>query len=131
MLNGAKRAEVSVASLLAELEEARAGAADDRQFAAVTGAIMAKAKLSGMLVDKVEVGGVGAFDGVETIADVVKLMLQDQAPGQALELLEILRAEIERQASDHAEIVAEPPRLAPATELERSLALFGPKYRRR
>jgi hypothetical protein len=33
MQNGAKRAEVTVQSLLAELEEARAGAQDDKQFA--------------------------------------------------------------------------------------------------
>jgi len=55
----------------------------------------------------------------------------DQTPSEALELVAIIGAEIERQAGDRAEIVAEPTRLAPGAKLAQSLALFRPKYRRR
>jgi len=55
----------------------------------------------------------------------------DQTPSEALEPVAIIGAEIERQAGDRAEIVAEPTRLAPGAKLAQSLALFRPKYRRR
>ena len=58
---GAARAEVSVASLLSELEEARLlalklGQASARQCS------MGKAKILGLIIDRREVGDVGAFD---------------------------------------------------------------------
>jgi hypothetical protein len=83
------------------------------------------------LVDRVEVGEAGAFDQCKTIEDCVRLMLMDQTPSEALEPVAIIGAEIERQAGDRAEIVAEPTRLAPGAKLAQSLALFRPKYRRR
>lgn len=64
------------------------------------------------MVDRVEVGEAGAFDQCKTIEDCVRLMLMDQAPSEAPKLVAIIGAEIERQAGDRAEIVAEPIRLA-------------------
>jgi hypothetical protein len=88
---------------------------DAEQFAAATSAAMSRAKLAGLLVDKVEVGGPGAFDHVETIEDVVRLMLADQTPIEALELLDVLRRQVEVFAADHAVPigVAEPARSRP------------------
>jgi hypothetical protein len=60
---GAARAEVSIASLLGELEEARQVALEDNNVSAMTLATMGKAKILGMIIDRREVGNVGAFDG--------------------------------------------------------------------
>jgi hypothetical protein len=53
---GAKRAEVTVESLLTEPDEVLAGAVSDRQFGAARAAIDSKARLKGLFVDKVEIG---------------------------------------------------------------------------
>jgi hypothetical protein len=68
----AKKSEVTVASLLDELEHARARADGLDQLSAAVKAISEKAKISGLLVQKVEVGGAGDFSGcdsVEAVAD--------------------------------------------------------------
>jgi phage terminase small subunit len=56
---GAIRAEITVATLLLEIEEARVAAlsAETVQASAAVSASMAKAKLAGLLVDKQEVSG--------------------------------------------------------------------------
>jgi hypothetical protein len=58
---------VTVKGLINELEDARKRATDLKQLSAAIKAIEAKAKLSGLVVDKqqVEIGGPGAFDGME------------------------------------------------------------------
>ena len=129
MLNGAKRAETTVASLIAELEQAREGAADDKQFAAVTGAIMAKAKLSGMLVDKVEVGGPGEFAECTSVEQVIAKLLAQQPASELLASIDAFRAEIEAYAGDHAQIIVAPRQQAVGSEAERSLAYLRPKHR--
>jgi hypothetical protein len=100
--NGAKRAEVTVQSLLNELEDARAGASDDRQFGAATGAIIAKAKLKGLMIDRSEIGAPGAFSNCESPSDLVREMLRDQTPAEALAALDALRDAIEQHAGDRA-----------------------------
>ena len=59
---GAARAEVSVASLLAELETARLLALKLGQASAAWQAAMAKAKLLGLIIDRREIDNVGKFD---------------------------------------------------------------------
>jgi phage terminase small subunit len=70
----AKSAEVTVQSLLDELEHARSRADGLDQLSAAVKAISEKAKISGLLVQRVEVGGVGAFDNCdsrEAVADAL------------------------------------------------------------
>lgn len=59
---GALRAEVTVASVLNELEEARQLAMSIQQPAAATAAVMGKAKVKGLIVERKEVGAPGDFD---------------------------------------------------------------------
>ena len=59
---GAERAEVTLASLLAELEEARLLAIKENQSSAAVQATMGKAKLTGHIIDRREVGRPGEFD---------------------------------------------------------------------
>ena len=63
----ADKIPITIESLIGELEEARQHATGKNQFAAAIKAILGKAQLSGLLVEKqkIEVGGTGAFDGME------------------------------------------------------------------
>jgi phage terminase small subunit len=58
---------VTVKGLINELEDARKRATDLKQLSAAIKAIEAKAKLSGLVVDKqqIEIGGPGSFDGMD------------------------------------------------------------------
>ena len=67
----AKENVVSVGSLLAELESARQKATSLDQFSAVVRSIEAKARISGLLTQKIEVtNGGNVFDDCESTADV-------------------------------------------------------------
>ena len=73
---GAARAEVSVASLLSELEEARQLALKLGQASAAVAATMGKAKIRGLIIDRREVGEAGAFDALtdeELIQEAARL----------------------------------------------------------
>jgi len=60
----AARAEVTVVSILNELEEARKQAVEINQPSAAVSAIVAKAKVAGLIVDRKEVGKPGEFEGM-------------------------------------------------------------------
>jgi hypothetical protein len=132
MQNGAKRAEVTVASLLGELEAARAGASDDRQFGAATAAIIAKARLLGL--DRENGNGSGSpFDACQSVAEVVaKWLTEFETPAAALAELDAWRAQVESFAANHAVVIspAEPAR--PRPDVARlSLQYLQPRRRRR
>jgi phage terminase small subunit len=61
---GAARAEVTIASVLGELEEARTFAKEKSNPSAMVSATMSKAKILGLIIDRREVGDVGAFDNL-------------------------------------------------------------------
>jgi hypothetical protein len=60
------------------------------------------ADLRGLLINKVEVGGPGAFSDCESPRDLVREMLKDQTPADALAALDALRKAIEQHAGDRA-----------------------------
>jgi phage terminase small subunit len=66
----AKENVVSIGSLLVELEEARQKASNLDQLSAAVRAIEAKAKISGLLTQRIEVTEVNEFAGCETMGDV-------------------------------------------------------------
>jgi hypothetical protein len=136
---GAKRAEVTVESLLTELDQVLAGAVTDRQFGAARAAIDSKARLKGLFVDKVEVGGPGEFspqsvdevlelvaqefggataaaiawtfehDGPMPLDDVARITPKVMSLDEALERNDRIRAALLRVASDDAQIVEAVP----------------------
>lgn len=61
----AERAEISLVSILAELEEARQLALKIAQPAAMVAASMGRAKLSGLVIDRSEVGKPGEFEDMD------------------------------------------------------------------
>lgn len=67
----AERAEVTIASLLAELDEARDLAKEVKQPAALVAATREKAVLSGNRVEKKEVGAPGEFDDIGKLRDSI------------------------------------------------------------
>ena len=73
-----KETKITVESLLTELEAARQKATDLDQLSAAVRAIEAKAKVSGLLVQKMEIGGAGAFEQCESIEEIVAEMLSYQ-----------------------------------------------------
>jgi hypothetical protein len=81
---GAKRAQVTVESLLAELDQVLAGAVDDKQFGAARAAIDSKARLKGLFVDRVEVGSVGEFAHLTTQEDVLDAVREELGDVAAL-----------------------------------------------
>jgi hypothetical protein len=58
----AAKAKVTANSLIAEADQVLAGAMSSRQYGAANGAIKNKGILSGVWVERAEVGGVGEFD---------------------------------------------------------------------
>jgi hypothetical protein len=106
---GAKRAEVTVESLLGELDHVLAGAVDDRQFGAARAAIDSKARLKGLFIDRLEVGGAGSFAACEDTEAVIRQLMAEMTPEAALALTDQMRQAIERYASDHATVVDAPP----------------------
>jgi phage terminase small subunit len=77
----AKDATVTVESLLRELEAARNQASNLNQLGAATQAIMGKAKIAGLLVqrveERIEVGGPGAFDRCETAEEIAGRVIEE------------------------------------------------------
>jgi hypothetical protein len=62
--------------LITELEAARQKATDLDQLSAAVRAIEAKARVSGLLVQKMEVGGPGDFSKCETVEEIVDDLLK-------------------------------------------------------
>jgi hypothetical protein len=74
----ARKSEVTVESLLSELENARQKAHDLNQLSASVKAISEKARISGLLTTKVEVGSPGSFEPVRSPAEVAEEILHDR-----------------------------------------------------
>jgi len=71
----AAASKVTVESICRELDEANKVAREKGQAAAMVSASALRAKLAGLMVERVEVGNPGDFDGCETTAQVVDRML--------------------------------------------------------
>src|SRR5262245_3735621 len=72
----AANAKVTVQSICRELDEANAVAKAKGQAAAMVSAATLRAKLAGLMVDKVEVGNPGDFDNCLTTAAIVDRVLE-------------------------------------------------------
>ncbi len=79
----AKSAKVTVESICKELDEANAVAKARGQASAMVSASALRAKLAGLMVEKVEVGAPGAFDKCSSIEEVADEMLEFQLPPHA------------------------------------------------
>jgi hypothetical protein len=83
-MQAAKSSEVTVESICRELDEANAVAKERGQAAAMVSASALRAKLAGLMVEKVELGPVGAFDkcdSAEAVAEACADALLDGSGG--------------------------------------------------
>jgi hypothetical protein len=69
--------KVTIESICRELDEANVVAKAKGQAAAMVSAATLRAKLSGLLVEKVEVGNVGDFDGCYTTAAIADRIIDE------------------------------------------------------
>lgn len=72
----AAKAEVTLETILAELADAAAVAKDRGQAQALVSAAMSKAKLLGLDIQRIEVGGPGDFGGLTSTAQIVDKVLE-------------------------------------------------------
>jgi hypothetical protein len=133
----ASRAEVTTASLLCDLDRIMTGAETAEQFAAAKAAVDSKARLKGLFLDKLEVGGPGELSGDLTIEKLSENMINQLGDGDASvaladfdTMIAEVRACLEARAAAHATIAPPPP--CPNREAVRALELLlpAPKARR-
>jgi hypothetical protein len=72
----AKDTKVTVESLMSELDIVLTRATTKEQYAAAVGALREKIKLSGLAVQKVEIGGPGSFENCKSTKALVDELLQ-------------------------------------------------------
>jgi hypothetical protein len=72
----ARSAKITIESICAELDEAVAVARSKSQAQAMVSASALKAKLAGLMTEKIEVGAPGAFDGLTSTAQIVDKELE-------------------------------------------------------
>src|SRR5450631_1805676 len=68
----ARSTAITIESICAELDQANRVAMSRGQAAAMVSASTLRAKLGGLMIERVEVGGPNAFDEAETIEDVIE-----------------------------------------------------------
>jgi hypothetical protein len=102
---GAKRAAVTVESLMDELNAVLNGAVDAKQFGAARAAIDTKARLKGLMHDRVEIGRVGEFDEPLSVDSVARNMLDGMPLDEVLQLCAEIREAVLRIASERAQLV--------------------------
>jgi hypothetical protein len=77
-----KETKLTVESLIGELEAARQQATNLKQLSAAVSAVEAKARIGGMMIQKVEVGSPGSFDSEASIPEIIKEMCDHECDYQ-------------------------------------------------
>lgn len=95
----ARRTNVTVATIIDELEEAREIATDEKQTATMVAATTAKAKILGLSVERSEVGKPGDFTSISTSDELASRMLTDAGASIVTDDMKAMAiAELERHA---------------------------------
>jgi Terminase small subunit len=97
-----RKSRVTVESLLSQLEATIAGASEAKQFGAVNGSLALIGKLTGLLREKIEVGGPGDFDRLESVDEIARKTLDQLELDEALRNLETLRDAMIKIAAERA-----------------------------
>lgn len=104
MMPAVRKAKVTIESLLDELETTIRDARKDNQHSVVIAALKLMADLRGLLRERIEVGGAGAFDRAESTEEIAQLMLDDQDLDASLKGLDDLREALILAASNRAQL---------------------------
>lgn len=109
----ARSAEITIESICAELDQANQIAMQNGQAAAMVSASTLRAKLAGLLTQKIEVTNVNSMDEADTFEAIADLFVRDLAPDAEL---------LPEQKAEFTALLVEW-----ATELTRYLAGCTPK----
>lgn len=104
-----KRHEITVDSLLADLEADRGLAHSEGQGSAAVQATMAKARLLGLIVDRKETGKPGEFESLATTDDVLQAVRTEFGDAVANALASEFKAQEPRAESKRARAIAKTP----------------------
>lgn len=106
----AMKTRVTVETITSELDRIAAGAEAAQQFGAASGAVVAKAKLHGLLIDRKESGGPGDFSTLTSVEDVLAKVREELGDAAAAllaasmgERAEEPAAQVEQPAATHSE----------------------------
>ena len=100
-----RKSRITVESLLSELEITIADARSAKQHGTVVSALTLAAKLVGLLQERVEISGPGAFAACEDVAEIASRFLEEFGAAEALSTLDELRDAILQAASEQARTV--------------------------
>ena len=92
-----RKAQVTLASILVQTAQTIEAATAAGQHGAALQGLTLQAKLLGLLRDKVEIGGPGAFDRLETMDDVMAKVRQDLGEAAYLALMASVESEPESE----------------------------------
>jgi phage terminase small subunit len=124
-----RRAKLSAADAIERLDRVYVGALGAEQFSAAGRAAEVQSKISGLMVDKLEVGRVGDFAQCEDVPSVLAKMLEDIGdPREALATLDEMRAALVDAIANEATMVedARPERKA-VDEVQAGIELIKPR----
>ena len=104
-----KKTVITAESLIADFDNVIAGASRKDQWGAVNRAIELRGKLKGFLIDRVEIGAPGAFDGVTSAEEVADRLIADaRDPHDLLDAMRRLVALVEERVAAMARPVGMP-----------------------
>lgn len=108
-----KKSDISVEKILADYQRSIDGAGAEGKWGEVTAAATAQAKLVGLLRDKVEVGGVGDFQDVNSVADILEIVGKEIGEEAAIVLAAAFNIPLEEKPADKQSetklLIADPP----------------------
>lgn len=106
-----KKSDISVEKCLADYQHVIDAAKANGKLSDITAAVTAQAKLVGLLRDKVEIGGVGDFQDVNSVADILEVVGKEIGVEAATILAAAFGVEMDKadQQSDAKLMIADPP----------------------
>lgn len=109
-----KKSDISVEKVLADYQHVIDEAKANGKLGEITAAATAQAKLVGLLRDKVEVGSVGDFQDVNSVADILEIVGKEIGEEAAMVLaaafdIELPKAEVSDKQKENKLLIADPP----------------------
>jgi terminase small subunit-like protein len=78
-----KKTELSIQSIIEELTDLTAKATNRNQFTAAIRAVVEKARIAGLLVERVEIGEPGGFEAIDNLPDLIAEIKKQLGPDGA------------------------------------------------
>lgn len=108
-----KKSDITVDKVLADYQHALDLAKSQGKAADIVNAAQAQAKLVGLLRDKVEVGGVGDFQDINSVADILEIVGKEIGEEAAMVLAAAFNIPLEQEPEDRQSekklLIADPP----------------------